>query len=163
MAPAAAPRNEPVARLNEPQQSQPALVLGRFEDLIALAAEKRDLTLRMALEREVRLVRFEDGQIEISLLPSAPKTLVNDLNRKLAEWTGRRWIVAVSSEEGAPTLKEQAAKQQAALEYGVQADPLVKAVLERFPGAKIVGVRQKGADAATPADDAPPPDEEHED
>jgi DNA polymerase-3 subunit gamma/tau len=162
MAPAAAPRNEPVARLNEAPESPPALVLNSFQDLIALAAEKRDITLRMALERDVRLVRFEDGQIEINPLPSAPKTLLNDLNRKLADWTGRRWMVAVSSEEGAPTLKEQAAKQQAALEYGVQADPLVKAVLERFPGSKIVGVRQKGADAAIP-DDALPPDEERED
>jgi DNA polymerase-3 subunit gamma/tau len=73
-------------------------------------------------------------------------------------------MVAVSSGEGAPTLKEQAAKQQADLEYGVQGDPLVKAVLERFPGSKIVGVRRSAAETGIPADqDALPPDEEHED
>jgi DNA polymerase-3 subunit gamma/tau len=160
---AMAPSEAPVARLNEPQSSAPVLVLGRFEDLIALAAEKRDLNLRMVLERDVRVVRFEDGQIEINVLPSAPKTLLNDLNRKLADWTGRRWMVAVSSEEGAPTLKEQAKKQQEDLEHGVQADPLVKAVLERFPGSKIVGVR-KGAEPEMPAGhDALPSDDERED
>ena len=44
----------------------PMLRLARFEDLVALAAEKRDLQLKVALERDVRLVRFEDGQIEFA-------------------------------------------------------------------------------------------------
>jgi DNA polymerase III subunit gamma/tau len=158
-APAASPMGEPVARLNEPAQAaEPVVALARFEDLIALAAEKRDLTIKAALERDVRLVRFEDGQLEISVLPSAPKTLVGDLSRKLAAWTGRRWMVAVSSEEGAPTVREQAEKQQAELEVGVQADPLVKAVLARFPGSKIVGVRRTVTETDLPPDgmDTPP-------
>ena len=158
-APAASPMGEPVARLNEPAQAaEPVVALVRFEDLIALAAEKRDLTIKAALERDVRLVRFEDGQLEISVLPSAPKTLVGDLSRKLAAWTGRRWMVAVSSEEGAPTVREQADKQQAELEVGVQADPLVKAVLARFPGSKIVGVRRAVTETDLPPDgiDTPP-------
>ena len=54
---------------------EPVIAFARFEDLIALAAEKRDLAIKTALERDVRLVRFEDGQLEISVLPSAPKTL----------------------------------------------------------------------------------------
>ena len=101
----------------------------------------------MALERDVRLVRFEDGQLEIALEPSAPKTLVHDLQRKLTAWTGKRWIVVVSTEQGAPTMRAQADARQAEVERGVQADPLVQAVLSRFPGAKIVGVTQR--------DDAP--------
>ena len=38
-----------------------------FEDLIALAGEKRDLAIKSALERDVRLVRFEDGKLELAL------------------------------------------------------------------------------------------------
>ena len=165
--PAASPMDEPVARLDQPAQAaaEPVVMLGRFEDLITLAADKRDVTMKMALERDVRLVRFEDGQLEISLLPSAPKTLVGDLSRKLTAWTGRRWMVAVSSEEGGATIKEQAARQQADLEVGVQADPLVQAVLARFPGSKIVGVRKTAVDNELPADSASllPPDDETED
>ena len=114
----------------------------RFEELIALAADKRDITVKMALERDVRLVRCEDGQLEIALEPSAPKTLVHDLSRKFSAWTGRRWMVVVSKEQGAPTLRAQAEARQAEIERGVRADPLVQAVLNRFPGAKIVGVTQ---------------------
>ncbi|MGB8755946.1 MAG: DNA polymerase III subunit gamma/tau, partial [Pseudolabrys sp.] len=106
------PADDPVARLDEPAAA-PTLSVGSFEELIALAAEKRDITVKMALERDVRLVRCEDGQLEIAIEPSAPKTLVHDLQRKLTGWTGKRWIVVVSKEEGAPTMRAQAEAQQA--------------------------------------------------
>ena len=67
-------------------------------------------------------------------------------------------MVVVSREDGAPTLQSQNTAQQNALEQGVRADPLVQAVLARFPGAEIVGVRRR-EDAAVPelpADDVPP-------
>jgi DNA polymerase-3 subunit gamma/tau len=131
--------------------------------LIALTAEKRDLQMKTALERDVRLVHCEDGKLEIALESGAAKTLVNDLSRKLAQWTGRRWMVVVSAKPGEPTLKSQADARQAELERGVRADPLVKAVLERFPGAEIVGVRgQKDSPSEVPptADESLPPADE---
>jgi len=140
------PTDEPIARAEQPA-AMPTLAIGTFEELIALAAEKRDIAVKMALERDVRLVRCEDGQLEIALEASATKTLVHDLQRKLAGWTGKRWIVVVSKEQGAPTLRAQAEAQQAEIERGVQRDPLVQAVLSRFPGAKIFGVTQN-SDAA---------------
>jgi DNA polymerase-3 subunit gamma/tau len=139
---ALAPSSDPVARLAEPEPSPPALVIGRFEDLIALAAQKRDLGVKLALERDVRLVRCEDGRLEIGLEPSAAKTLVNDLARKFSQWTNRRWMVAVSAEAGQPTVKSQNETRQAELKVGVRADPLVQAVLARFPGAEVVDVRK---------------------
>jgi len=123
------------------------IAVGRFADLIALAAEKRDLPVKTALERDVRLVRFENGRLEIGLEPRASKTLVNDLARKVSEWTGRRWVVVVSPEDGAPTVKAQAEAQNADLVRGVRADPLVEALLTRFPGAEIVSVRRRDVDS----------------
>ena len=153
------PADDPVAQLDEPAAA-PTLSVGSFEELIALAAEKRDITVKMALERDVRLVRCEDGQLEIAIEPSAPKTLVHDLQRKLTGWTGKRWIVVVSKEQGAPTMRAQAEAQQAEIERDVQSDPLVQAVLNRFPGAKIVGVTQNAPDAV---DGTAPGDGEQED
>jgi DNA polymerase-3 subunit gamma/tau len=148
----AAPLQEPVARGAE--ETAPARALNRFEDLIALAAEKRDVSLKSALERDVRLVRFEDGQLEIALEPSAAKLLVGDLSKKLHDWTGRRWMVVVSAEPGAPSLRSQAEERKTQLKSDARSDPLVQAVLTRFPGAEIVEVRPPaGAPAAT--DDLP--------
>ena len=115
--------------------------LKSFEDLIGLAAEKRDLSIKSALERDVRLVRFEDGTLEIALEAGAHKTLIGELSKKLAEWTGRRWMVAVSAETGSPSLRAQAEMRKAEMKDGVRGDPLVQAVMERFPGAEIVDVR----------------------
>jgi DNA polymerase-3 subunit gamma/tau len=140
------------------------LVIGRFEELIALAAQKRDIGVKLALERDVRLVRCEDGRLEVALETSAAKTLVNDLARKFSQWTGRRWMVVVSQESGEPTVRAQQEARQAELKTGVRADPLVQAVLARFPGAEIVDVRtpeQPVALATGDADDEgmpePPP------
>jgi DNA polymerase-3 subunit gamma/tau len=135
--------NDPAMQADAAPQA-PVLAIGSFEALVALAAERRDLQIKAALERDLRLVRCDDGRLEIALEPGASKTLVNELSRKLMQWTGKRWMVVVSSEPGAPTLKSQAAARQAELERGVRDDPLVKAVLERFPGAEIVGVRRRG-------------------
>ncbi|HYY37041.1 MAG TPA: DNA polymerase III subunit gamma/tau [Xanthobacteraceae bacterium] len=142
---ALAPSNDPVARAAEAQPSAPALAIAGFEDLIALAAQKRDLSVKLALERDVRLVRCEDGRLEIALEPTAAKTLVNDLARKFSQWTNRRWMVVVSAEDGEPTVRSQNDARQAALKTGVRGDPLVQAVLARFPGAEIVDVREGAA------------------
>jgi DNA polymerase-3 subunit gamma/tau len=144
IASAAQPADEPTAHAAEPIEQ---LAVGRFEELIALAAEKRELQIKAALERDVRLVRFEDGRLEIALEPSAAKTLVHDLSRKLSAWTGKRWMVVVSAEQGSPSLRQQAEAEKAEMLRGVRADPLVQAVLARFPGAEIVDVRRRDGDA----------------
>jgi DNA polymerase-3 subunit gamma/tau len=161
LAPRAAAATAPMAlaRNVEPQPAPPSVVVGRFEDLIALAATRRDLQVKAALERDVRLVRFEDGKLEIALEPGAAKTLVNDLSRKLAEWTGRRWLVVISAETGAPTVRSQVEARDAEMKSGVRADPLVQAVLARFPGAEIVGVRRRGAAAESTGEGSPGEDE----
>jgi DNA polymerase-3 subunit gamma/tau len=137
-------------------QAQPTLAVGSFAELIALAVEKRDIAAKMALERDVRLVRCEDGQLEIALEANAPRTLVHDLQRKITGWTGKRWIVVVSKEEGAPTVRAQMDAKQAEVERDVQSDPLVQAVLNRFPGAKIVGVTQATPELGEAPPDMPP-------
>jgi DNA polymerase III subunit gamma/tau len=165
---ALAPAHDPVARLPAAEpKGEPALVIGRFEELIALAASKRDLGVKLALERDLRLVRCEDGRLEVRLEPSAAKTLVNDLARKISQWTNRRWMVVVSAEAGEPTVKSQNDARQADLKTGVRADPLVQAVLTRFPGAEIVDVRKSDAVASPglPPGDGdqgpePPPDDD---
>jgi DNA polymerase III subunit gamma/tau len=149
-APAAAPVGEPIAQAD--QTAEPVRAVKSFEDLIALAAEKRDLAIKSALERDVRLVRFEDGRLELALEPSARKTLVGELSKKLSDWTGRRWMVAVSAEPGAPSLRAQADARKAELKDNVRGDPLVQAVLTRFPGAEIVEVRPAAADGPAAQD-----------
>jgi len=124
--------------------------LRRFEDVVAMAGERRAIGLKDALERDVRLVRFEEGQIEFALAEGGSRTLAGDLSRALHEWTGRRWVVALSSEPGAATLRQQKKAAEHEKKSGAAEHPLVQAVLSRFPGAEIVDVRDKAEPPAPP-------------
>jgi DNA polymerase III subunit gamma/tau len=136
-----------VANQHEPVQApnvhEPAVMrINRFEDLVALAAEKRDIMMKRALENEIRLVRFEDGKLEFAPVASAPHNLAAEIGRKLQDWTGRRWIIAVSSEAGSETLREVADRETAMLLADIKKAPLVQAILNSFPGARVIDVRE---------------------
>ncbi len=133
-------------------QAQPAVMVASLEDVVALASQNRDITLKLALERDVRLVRFEQGRIEFSLAAGSSRTLATDLSRRLKEWTGQTWMVAVVNGEGGATLREQAEAVKGQRESDAASHPAVRAVLERFPGARIVDVRDpRAAEADIPA------------
>ncbi|MBE7204380.1 MAG: DNA polymerase III subunit gamma/tau, partial [Parafilimonas terrae] len=127
--------------------------LGRFEDLIALADANRDILLRTALERDVHLVRFEEGRIEIRLAPGGRPSLATDIATAIERWTGRRWAVALSKEEGAPTLDAAARAATETRRENAAADPFVREVLTRFPGAEIVDVRETASEALPTAEE----------
>jgi DNA polymerase-3 subunit gamma/tau len=149
----APPSRDPVSRGDVMPAAAQCPAFARFADLIAFVGEQRDLQLKIALERDVRLVRFEDGKLEIALEPSAAKTLIGDLGRRLTALTGRRWMVAVSMEPGEPTVRSRLDAQRDAFRHGIQADPRVQSVLARFPGAQIVAVRRLEPELAPPAGD----------
>ena len=140
--------------------------LERFEDVVALADSRRDILLKTALERDVHLVHFEEGRIDLRLAPGGRASLANDLAASLADWTGRRWIVALSKDEGAPTLDASARAATETRRESAAADPFVREVLMRFPGAEIVDVRET-APASLPdvfqEGDAAPVDDSEDD
>ena len=126
---------DPASALNQPH------TLNSFQDVVDLAGTKRDIRLKSALERFVRLVKFTPGAIDIQLVDGASQDLANELGRKLNQWTQQRWIIAVSKETGQQTLYEQTNAREQALLKEASEDALVRAALEQFPGAKIVTVR----------------------
>ncbi len=78
-------------------------------------------------------------------MAAAPRDLAGRLGRLLQEWTGERWVVSVSDVPGAPTLRSQQQEHEASRRAAVEQDPLVQAVLETFPGAKLVARRDRPA------------------
>jgi DNA polymerase-3 subunit gamma/tau len=144
-----------------------AVRLESFEAVVALAGQKRELKLKHTLETSVRLVRFEVGKIEIAVTPHAPADLAGDLSRKLELWTGARWMIAVAREGSAPTIAEARRNAQARLVDDARADPVVAAVMARFPGAEIVDVRVRDGEGAAQGSGVeappPPPDDDDDD
>jgi DNA polymerase III subunit gamma/tau len=142
--PSAMPTPAPVAETEDPAPPAPPPSLANpksFDEVVALAEEKRDLKLKHALSEQVRLVRFRPGHLELNPLGTAPKELGQDLMRKLKAWTGRVWIVALSGEEGAAPLGVQRREREAREIERIRDHPEVKQVLEHFPDARIAAVR----------------------
>jgi len=146
-----------------------ALVAARVESFAAVVelfkAQKEGILLTH-LMNDVHLVHFEPGRIELRPTPRAPANLPNRIAACLNEWTGRRWLVGVSTDAGAPTLKQQAEAAVAERRRRAAEHPLVKAVLDAFPGAVIDEVRDVGAaepavgDGVQPEADTTMPEEE---
>ena len=124
-----------------------------FVEVVALAEDKREALLMSNLYNNVHLVDFAPGRIEFYPGDHAPSDLAHRLSRFLNDNTARRWVVTVASQAGQPTLHQQAAAAKAE----VATHPLVKAVMETFPGATIGAVNKIDARMA---DGAPGGEEE---
>jgi len=149
-----------------PVQEEMVSPVNSLADLAALADAHRDMTTKVLIRRCVRLVRVEPGHLDVSLTADAPKTLLNDLTLKLKAWTGRRWMVSLSREEGGQTLAETEASKRETVFLDARSDPTVAAILARFPGSRIIDVRipetveiDEG-DAGTPVE--PPAEDDDE-
>ncbi len=123
-----------------------------FAEVVQLFDQHREGLLRAHLYAHVHLVHFEPGRIELRPGPGAPRDMPNRLGQLLTEWTGTRWIVSVSGEEGQPSLREEAEARDTSLRNEAAQHPLVRKVLETFPGARIEAVRELAA--AEPAGEA---------
>src|SRR5439155_22857255 len=86
-----------------------------FGEVIALFDQRREALIRSHLWSHVHLVAFEPGRIEFRPQEAAPRDLANRLGQLLGEWTGSRWVVAVSQAAGAPTLAETTEQRDSAL------------------------------------------------
>ena len=133
----------------EPEFAPPAVQFDpmpqSFAEVVALFDKRREAVIRSHLWAHVHLVAFESGRIEFRPAAAAPRDLANRLGQLLGEWTGTRWVVAVSQAEGAPTLAEAQARRESEARNEVAGHPLVRAVLDTFPGATIAAVRDRSA------------------
>jgi len=139
------------------QEAMPAATLPQpqsFLQVVELFEKHHEALLRAQLFAHVHVVRFESGLIELRPEEAAPRDLPNKLGSFLTQWTGQRWVVSISREPGDPTLKEQSEARAQSMKSEAARDPLVRAVLDAFPGARIEAVRENLAAAAEPVPDA---------
>jgi DNA polymerase-3 subunit gamma/tau len=118
----------------------PGPALASFEDVVELFAQRREAILHTALVNYAHLVQFEPGHIAFRAEPAAPSDLATRVSRLLTDWTGMQWLVSLSSETGAPTLRERADAKEAQRVGAAVSHPLVQAALATFPGATVEAV-----------------------
>lgn len=133
---------EPVAT---PAPAAPQLA--NFRDVVALAGTRREAMLHAHLLHSTHLVRFAPPVIELRTEPDAPRDLAARLAAMLTEATGTRWTIALSAAGGDATLADQGNAADSARKTAAADHPLVRAIMEAFPGARIDTVHDSRVDA----------------
>ncbi|TVS01432.1 MAG: DNA polymerase III subunit gamma/tau [Rhodobacteraceae bacterium] len=113
----------------------------QFDDVVALIREKRDMALLYEVETCLRLVRYSPGRIAFQPTGEAAPDLAARLTARLQGWTGARWGVSVENSGGGQTLAEARADARETKAEAALANPIVAAVFEAFPKARVREIR----------------------
>ena len=114
-----------------------------FEDLIKLSSKKREIELKFDLERNVNLIRFSEGKIDIAFNESLSKNFVRNLSEKLLQWTKKRWVITLTKGKGQKSFLEMdSIKKKKVLENEKNSD-LYKKFKSTFSDAELIEVIKK--------------------
>ena len=147
--PEPAPQPAPVAA------SAPHAKPASWREIVSLAEERREPILSAWLRTEVRPIRVAAGTVEFNCGRSPDSKMLALLQERLEEWTGERWMIALSEESGEPTLDEQDRVRQEAADRAAMDHPLVRQVLDTFPGARVRKVHRTAPDSGNDGDASP--------
>jgi len=114
-----------------------------FKDLINLANQEKEVELKFDLERNVKLVNFSRGKIDISFNENLNKNFIKNLTEKLLKWTGERWIISLSKNVDAKSLYEQNIEQKSFKLTEFKKSQLAIQVEKAFPDAKLVDIEEE--------------------
>ena len=108
-----------------------------LDDLIKVAEAEREIELKFDLERNVKLVKFSKGKIDIEFNEKLSKDFIKNLTLKLHEWTGYRWIITLSKDKGDKTIYERKDEIKKQLFEGAKSTKVYQRVKELFPDAEL--------------------------
>ncbi|MDB5468856.1 MAG: polymerase subunit gamma/tau [Caulobacter sp.] len=150
---------QPVAQVAAQTET---VALATFDDVLKLIEAKRDIGMKLDVDRYLRLVSYRPGAIVYEPAPNTPANFAGRLVSRLKEWTGQPWLVAAEGGGGAETAWEKQKREQKEARLEIEADPFVRSVMDAFPGAEILGVKQLAIPQGEAASE-PPVEPEDED
>jgi DNA polymerase-3 subunit gamma/tau len=121
-------------------------IIKSFNDLINLANKEKEVELKYDLERNVKLVSFSKGKIDISFNEKLNKNFIKLLTEKLLLWTGDRWIISLSKNTGEKTVHEKNLEEQSYKLLKAQNSEESKKILNIFSDAKLIDVSEDNND-----------------
>ena len=120
--------------------------ISNFQDLINLANKEKEVELKFDLERNVKLVSFNKGKIDISFNENLNKNFIKNLTEKLLSWTGERWIISLSKNTEAKSIYEKNIEQKTSIIQDFKKSDIAKQIEEAFPDAKLIDIQEEKND-----------------
>ena len=119
------------------------LKIKNFEDIVNLANQENEIELKYDLERNVKLVSFSEGKIDISFNEKLNKNFIKILSEKLFSWTGDRWIISLNKKVGEKTIFEKKTETKNNQINEAKKNEKIKSVLETFEDAALINVQKE--------------------
>jgi len=132
-----------IKNIDKKNDVQPKFNINSFEDLISISGEEKDAELKYDLERNVKLIRFENGKIDINFNEKLNKNFIKKLSQSLLKWTGKRWIITLSKEDGGKTFFEEKLNIKKKLLDEEKQSGLYKEISSIFPDIDLIKVEEE--------------------
>ena len=135
-------KTSPLKRLIKDDQKS-KIEITSFQDLIYLANKEKEIELKYDLERNVKLVNFNKGTIDISFNDKLNKNFIKNLTEKLLSWTGERWIISLSKNTEAKSIYEKNLEDKQNKFEEFKKSKIAQDIQKAFPDAKLTDVREE--------------------
>ena len=111
-----------------------------FQNLIPKANQEKEIELKYDLERNVKLVSFNRGKIDISFNEKLNKNFIKNLTEKLLQWTGERWIISLSKNTDAKSIYEKNLENKKDQIEEFKKSEVSERIQTIFPDAKLINI-----------------------
>ena len=134
-------KSNPIKDLSEDKNNK--IEITSFQDLINQAKKEQEIELRYDLERNVKLVSFNKGKIDISFNEKLNKNFIKNLTEKLLLWTGERWIISLSKNTNAKSIYEKNQENKSNKIEEFKKSKIAHDILKAFPDAKLIDLKEE--------------------
>ena len=134
-------KTNPIKKINH-ENGKSKIEITSFQDLIDYANKEKEIELKYDLERNVKLVSFNKGKIDISFNEKLNKNFIKNLTEKLLNWTGERWIISLSKNLEAKSLYEKNQENQTNKLNEFKKSKIAEELELAFPDAKLIEVKE---------------------
>ena len=135
-------KTNPIKNLSKESQST-KIEITSFQDLINLANKEKEIELKYDLERNVKLVSFNRGKIDISFNEKLNKNFIKNLTEKLLSWTGERWIISLSKNSNAKSIYEKNQEDKNNMIEEFKKSKVAQDIQKAFPDAKLIDLTEE--------------------
>ena len=135
-------KTSPIKNLDN-QTLAPKIQIKSFQDLINQSKKEKEIELKYDLERNVKLVSFNKGKIDISFNEKLNKNFIKTLSDKLFKWTGERWIISLSKNNVAKSIYEKNLENKNEMMLDFKKTKIAKDMEIAFPDAKLTSVQEE--------------------
>ena len=135
-------KTNPVKSYSKDSQSN-KIEITSFQDLIVQANKEKEIELKYDLERNVKLVSFNKGKIDISFNEKLNKNFIKNLTEKLLLWTGERWIISLSKNADAKSIYEINQEDKSNKIEEFKKSKIAQDIQKAFPDAKLIDLKEE--------------------